>query len=182
MATANKTRYAILGVLTVSDSSGYDIKKYCDGILSHFWHENYGHLYPVLRQMLAEGVIELAGQDPSSRKVLYRITTKGRDEFREWLLQPAEYRPARSEFLLKLSFSAGLPAGRTLAMIAEYRKMHEERLEQYLAMEQYLLRDGRASADPHTPFVLAPLKYGIASARAVVGWCDEVTSMLREAE
>ncbi len=51
MATTNKSRYALLGVLCMKPGSGYDIKKFCDKTISHFWNENYGHIYPVLKQL-----------------------------------------------------------------------------------------------------------------------------------
>ena len=57
MAKVNKTKYAILGVLSLKPGSVYDIKKFCDKGISYFWNENFGHIYPVLKQMEAEGVI-----------------------------------------------------------------------------------------------------------------------------
>ena len=53
----NKTKYAILGVLDTFPGSGYDIKKYCDKSISYFWNENFGHIYPVLKQMENEGLV-----------------------------------------------------------------------------------------------------------------------------
>ena len=42
----NKSRFAILGILNIQPSSGYDIKKYCDTVISGIWNENFGHIYP----------------------------------------------------------------------------------------------------------------------------------------
>lgn len=57
MANVNKTRFAILGILNNMPGSGYDIKKNCDTGIAYFWNENFGHIYPVLKQMERDGVI-----------------------------------------------------------------------------------------------------------------------------
>jgi len=179
MATKNRTRYAILGVLTVSDCTGYDIKKYCDRILSHFWNENFGHIYPVLKQLLAEGAIGKAADDESSRKKTYKISPKGREEFLHWLMEPPEYQPARSEFLLKLSFSNNLAKENTVQMIEDYRKLHLANLEKYREMEEYLCKDDKAPMlRSQIIYVQAPLRYGILSSETVIKWCDEIIAML----
>lgn len=181
MAIRNKTRYAIMGVLTVKNCSGYDIKKYCDRILTHFWNENFGHLYPVLKQLLSEGVIVKSDDASDSRKIIYSISEKGRQEFMEWLMKSPEYQPARSEFLLKLSFSNIQPIENTIQMIMDYRKMHLERLDKYLDMEKFLQEDASISGHSQKPYIKAPLRYGILSTRAVIEWCDEVVAMLNQA-
>ncbi|MDS0525904.1 PadR family transcriptional regulator [Clostridium sp. SHJSY1] len=57
MAKTNKTKYALLGALSLMSGSGYDIKKFCDSSIGHFWNENYGHIYPVLQKMEQEELI-----------------------------------------------------------------------------------------------------------------------------
>ena len=51
MAKINKTKYALLGVLSIMSGSGYDIKKFCDSSIGYFWNENYGHIYPMLQRL-----------------------------------------------------------------------------------------------------------------------------------
>jgi DNA-binding PadR family transcriptional regulator len=55
MAAKNKTRYAILGVLNLKPASGYDIKKFCDRTISHFWNENFGHILSCIKPVQKEG-------------------------------------------------------------------------------------------------------------------------------
>jgi PadR family transcriptional regulator, regulatory protein AphA len=99
MPKINKTLYAILGVLSIKPGSGYDIKKFCDKGISHFWNENFGHIYPVLQSMYSNGLITkevIMGEGKPSRNV-YQITQKGRDVLRDWLMKPIEKTPIRSE-------------------------------------------------------------------------------------
>jgi DNA-binding PadR family transcriptional regulator len=109
MAIKNKTRYAILGVLSIKPCSGYDIKKFCDKTISHFWNENFGHIYPILKKMLAEKLICLKESSVNDRRKQYLITEEGKLAFREWLVQAPQIPSPRSELLLKLSFGNYMP-------------------------------------------------------------------------
>lgn len=56
MAKENKSRYALLGVLSVCPGSGYDIKKFMEQSTGYFWSESYGQIYPLLKQLEQEGL------------------------------------------------------------------------------------------------------------------------------
>ncbi len=181
MAMKNKTRYAILGILTLSDCTGYDIKKYCDRIISHFWHENYGHIYPVLNRLVKEGAVLQVEMQEGSRRKVYRIADAGRKEFMDWLALAPETQPPRSEFLLKLSFSNNMPKEGVLRLLSEYRQTHADKLQKYREMEEYLTQKGADTILNGKSFcALAPLRYGVLSAEAAVRWCDEMTEALKD--
>jgi DNA-binding PadR family transcriptional regulator len=112
MAVANKAKYAILGSLSLMPMSGYDIKKFSDGSIAHFWNENYARIYPVLKQMEKEGLVikETMHTEGRPSRNLYSITGKGRSQLDLWLLQPVEDIRPREELLLKLFFSENVPA------------------------------------------------------------------------
>ena len=55
MAKANKSRYAILGMLALEAASGYQIKKEMEESTSNFWHESYGQIYPILKLLTENG-------------------------------------------------------------------------------------------------------------------------------
>ena len=177
MAAKNKTRYAILGVLSIKSCSGYDIKKFCDQTISHFWHENYGHIYPVLGQLAEKGLIEPVG-DAEDRRKAYRITETGLDEFHGWLSEPVEIQPPRSELLLKIFFSEHTPNDHVIGLIRETRERHASKLRQYRHMEDAFIHDEQAKTDPNYPHLLAPLRYGIIASEAMIRWCDETIERL----
>ncbi len=106
MPRENKTRYALLGMLTYKPMSGYDMKKMSDHSIGHFWNENYGNIYPVLKTMEAEGLVVMSregGEDSPAKKV-YTITQQGRKEFESWLKRPALSSKLRDELLLQIFF------------------------------------------------------------------------------
>jgi DNA-binding PadR family transcriptional regulator len=153
--------------------SGYDIKKFCDKTISHFWNENFGHIYPVLSQLQKEGLISLSGSVDGGKRKIYEITDKGRKEFCEWLIQPFEPQPPRSEMLLKLSFGNYIPKENVIEMIKDVKKRHESKLKEYKQFEESFLYDENAKKHPQYAYWLAPLRYGIIASEAVLKWCEE---------
>lgn len=178
MAIKNKTRYAILGVLCIKPCSGYDIKKFCDQSISHFWNENFGHIYPVLKQLLEEEMISLTNSDADGRRKLYCITEKGRQEFTNWLVEAPQLQPPRSELLLKLSFGNHMQKENVINMLVEVKERNSTNLEQYRLIETGYLANEAAKKDPAFPYWLASLRYGIMSADTAVCWAEDTIQLL----
>ena len=51
MPRKSSSNYAILGLLAIEPMSGYDIRKFVREVLSNFWNESYGSIYPVLAEL-----------------------------------------------------------------------------------------------------------------------------------
>ncbi len=178
MALKNRSMYAILGILNLAPSTGYDIKKYSDKVLSGFWNENFGHIYPTLQKMLEEGMIEVCSKEGNDKKIRYAITGKGRHEYEAWLLADTVQQPARSEFLLKLLFSSSLPREKVVGMLEDYKVLHEKNVGKYLEMQKDLTTSVPISKE-RIPFINAVLRRGILSGEAVIRWCDETIGEMR---
>ncbi|HEX3045480.1 MAG TPA: PadR family transcriptional regulator [Bacillota bacterium] len=181
MPKINKTRYAILGVLNLKPCSGYDIKKFCDQGIAYFWNENFGHIYPVLKQMEQEGLITKEVEENEGRppRHVYSITPKGQAELTRWLLLPVEPAPARLELLLKLYFAKSIPREKTLEQLAQVREKHRKRLNQMRQMEQGFISNEAARNDEGYPYWLAILRYGIYDAEFRLKWLDETMEMIK---
>ena len=177
MAMKNNTKFAFLGILSISPGSGYDIKKYCDTVISNVWHENYGHIYPVLNSMLEEGVIRRQDEENTERKKMYEITDKGREEFLVWLCEPAGYAPVRSEFMLKFLFSSSLPRENILKMIEEYRTRHEKKYNELMKTQKELEGETKFISPERKRYLKATIRYGIVSCEAAIKWCVEAADM-----
>jgi PadR family transcriptional regulator, regulatory protein AphA len=179
MPEKNKTKYAILGVLNLRPGSGYDIKKFCDKTISHYWNENFGNIYPMLSQLENEGLIEQECAGSDTRRKCYSITDSGKAELCQWLEQPVEYRPARSELLLKVSFAGLMPGDKVIEMLESVRKKYVSELKQYKVLEASYINDEDAAKHPQFPYWLAPLRYGIESAAMTIKWCEETMASLK---
>lgn len=179
MANPNKTQYAILGILSIAPGSGYDIKKYCDTVISNIWNENFGHIYPVLKNMSEKGLITPVKVEPSTRKKVYQITQLGREEFLSWLLQPTSVTPVRSEFMLKFLFSSNLPNETIIQMVEAYKMHHVVKYKTLSQTEKELEQGIEQIHKEREAYLKASLRYGILSASAAISWCDEVIQMLQ---
>ena len=80
MAKENTTIYIILGLLTHEELSGYDIKKIIDSSIGNFWEVGYGQIYPTLKVIEKEGLVERKNeiQSKGPERITYTITDKGR--------------------------------------------------------------------------------------------------------
>lgn len=180
MAMVNKTKYALLGILSISPMSGYDIKKFSDRSISYFWNENYAHIYPVLKDMEIAGLVvkKTAQTEGRPPKNIYSITDMGRKELQEWLLQPAEeYRP-RIELLLKLFFSSNVPVENLIEKVADEKEKHKKFIEEYIKIENNLKTDERIKNQKGLPLWLATVNFGLCESEAIIKWCDETLESL----
>jgi len=85
------TAYAVLGLLSFGrELSGYDIKKWADASLRHFyWAPAISHIYRELQRLEQLGLVEghEAPQDGLRNKRMYRITASGRAAVTAWLVE-----------------------------------------------------------------------------------------------
>lgn len=183
MPRDNKTRYALLGVLAAGPASGYDIKKFCDKSIAHFWNENYGHIYPVLKELEGEELIvgETMNREGRPPRTVCHITEKGREELKRWLMQPVELAPVRHELLLKLIFAGNAPPDSIIGKIHESRRLHSEHLEGYKSLEQVYASHRELVTNPDYPYWISALRYGIMDAEFRIRWCDETLERLEKA-
>jgi len=158
--------------------SGYDLKRFVDESVRHFWTESFGQIYPILRRLESEGLVERqAGEFTSAReRIVYSITPSGRDALSRWVAEPARFEIGRVEILLKLFFARNGPPGTAESLLRVYRAELQERLSRYSAIEQRLQTERSTFAD--LPYWLATLSYGKHVSRALVDWCDESLAAL----
>ena len=177
----SRTRFAVLGALTLGPRSGYGLRQLIDGSFGNFWRESYGQLYPVLRALVADGLAESEAPGAGTgERARYRITPPGRAELRRWLDEPAAEEVPRVEVLLKLFFAADLSPERRAAHVRRHvgrcRALHEARLARYAAIEARLAE--QHAEHPGRPYWLATVRYGQHASRAALAWCDETLAAL----
>lgn len=173
MALTNKSIFAILGILNIAPSTGYDIKKYCDNVLSGFWNENFGHIYPTLKKMTEDGYIEIIPGEEGDKKICYGITSKGKECLNTWLVEESTPSPVRSEFMLKLIFSADLPNEQIRLMLEKYKQEHIQKKYAYEKLLKELEIGLKDVSDRRQIFLKSVLRRGLLSAEATCMWCDE---------
>jgi DNA-binding PadR family transcriptional regulator len=179
MAKENKSRYALLGALSLCPGSGYDIKKLLEQSTSYFWSESYGQIYPLLKQLEQEGAVthHTEKQEGKPERYVYALTDQGRGELQRWLTEPVERAVERNELLLKLFFGRVNPVPVALQQVEAYRTLQEGLLRTYAEIETRLRGDLAQQEELFYP--LLTVRYGIYRCRALVAWCDETLETLR---
>jgi PadR family transcriptional regulator AphA len=166
MSSGSTVTPVILGLLSSRPRSGYEIKAIVDRSTRFFWAASYGQIYPELRRLEGEGLIE--GEDaPNGDRPLrvYQLTASGRVALEEWLLGRETTIELRDESLLLLFFADALPHEQALNLLQGRRRGHEAILEALRAIDSLPGTD--------TPFVDLVLRWGIAFNEWGARWCKE---------
>jgi PadR family transcriptional regulator, regulatory protein AphA len=180
MSKENKSRYALLGMLSLSPMSGYDLKKATDVSIGHFWQENYAQIYPMLKQLTKEGLTtsHVEKQEGKPDRHVYTLTDKGLEELQRWLAEPVDYQIYRNELLLKLFFGEQT----TLPVSTEHIQKYREKQVQLLHVLEEIEVDfqERWGDNPSAPYWLITMSYGKHNAQAIIAWCDEALAVLEK--
>jgi len=112
-------RTLCLGVLSMGDASGYEIKKKLEGPFHYFYDASFGSIYPALSRLQAQGLVVGAAQAQEKRpdKKVYSLTTEGRLALVRDLAQDPAPDRLRSEFIVAMRFAHLLPPRRVAEMI-----------------------------------------------------------------
>jgi PadR family transcriptional regulator AphA len=170
------TEFAVLGLLSYGERSGYDLKKSIEAGVGYVWTAAKSQVYAVLPRLVAGGFAtsQRVTQDRRPDKQVYRISKKGEQAFLDWLEEPVdEASGARSPFLLKVFFGA--------KMSKEALAGHIERKREHVARElaEYREIEDRIRDDARSYYGYVTLRWGLAESRAWIRWADEI---LRELE
>jgi PadR family transcriptional regulator, regulatory protein AphA len=179
MAKENKSKYAVLGALSICPGSGYDIKKLMEQSTSNFWNESYGQIYPILKQLIEEGLAtsQAEKQEGKPERYVYTLTERGTEELQRWLTEPVEYVVERNELLLKLYFGAHIPREKNIEHVRTFQQLQTQLLRKYENIELYL-QAGLVSA-PELLYPLLTLRYGKHRCQALLAWCEETLATLQ---
>jgi PadR family transcriptional regulator AphA len=165
------TAYVILGMVSRTARSGYEIKAAVDESTRFFWAASYGQIYPELKRLSEAGLVEGADAPRGQRKrTVYAITEAGMAALKDWLRRPPQPSEMREEGLLKLFFSGVLPREDALATL---RAMRERRQE--LAARLHELEPEALEKDP---FSLMVLQGGIEYNQWFADWCERMEARL----
>ena len=193
MSRDNKTRYALLGMLTYKPMSGYDMKKMSDHSIGHFWNENYGNIYPVLKKIEAESLVTMTReeQDGTPTRKVYTITEEGRSAFSRWLTRPPEPAILREELLLQVFFGQWTnPELITAKIRAEDERCRtiigelegiRDRLDSCEEINE-VPEEARPVLEEGTPYWRHTVDFGLHHYSGIRDWCAETIKALEEKE
>jgi len=99
--------HAILAFIEFEPMSGYDLKKFFDVSVAHFWSATQSHIYKSLEGLEKKGwaAAHTIQQEGKPNRKVYQITNEGRAELRRWLVTPLPMEPVRDSCLIQIFFS-----------------------------------------------------------------------------
>lgn len=187
-------RNAILALLTVEPMTGYDLLKQFEASVGHVWHAPDSQIYPALRAMEKDGLLQ--GEDVTwgqrGTKRRYAITEAGRTAFREWMDTPLDYPRDRDPVHLKAAYfewaSPDAAREQLRAHIAHYSARLEQWQEKIVEIEagtSGMLQKRLATVPaPQHERTVAFKRYTyegmIARAEAEIAWARRGLALLEE--
>ncbi|WP_375386404.1 PadR family transcriptional regulator [uncultured Microbacterium sp.] len=127
-------RYALLALLRVGPLSGYDLQKEFTLSVGHVWHAPDSQIYPELRKMQLDGLIEGEEQTRGVRGVrrVYHVTDAGEAAYLDWLESPLDYQRVRDPAHLRAAYlESATPEGARRFLQAHIAQWESE-LEQWV--------------------------------------------------
>lgn len=158
-------RTLCLGLLTLREASGYEIKKAFESDLAPFYEASFGSIYPALGRLTQEGLVSCTEQAQEKRpdKKVYRITASGRLAFLDALAEAPGRDRVRSDFLATLLFADLMPARHLAALI-------DARLVSHRSAAQGLRRELAGDLAPGRRFVIG---HALALYEAAIAYVEE---------
>ena len=168
------TEFAVLGLLTFGERSGYELDKLTQRSIGYFWRPAKSKIYAILPRLVERGLAEsmIVAQEKRPDKQLYRITREGERALRAWLDSPKPVaRVARDGLLLKLFFGGHAGLGSLSKHVVERKRLATVKLAELEEIERTIDRDADF-------FPYLTLLHGLENTRAPITWADHVLKLL----
>jgi len=175
--------HAILAMLDYQPMSGYDLKKFFDMSVAHFWSATQSHIYKALSGLEQKSWVEKRAipQEGRPNRNEYSITEAGRLQLRGWLTAPLPLDQVRHSWLIQIFFSH-FSTNEEIAALIETR-IHEmrARLEIYKTVAQAAIDQNAAEFGIERLRLLwqTTLDYGIAYYQFELDWHAKMLDRIR---
>ncbi len=114
--------FAILGLLSWREMSGYDLKKLFEESVALYWSGNNNEIYRSLVDLRDRGLVsvDVQPQEKLPARKVYAITEQGRAELANWAASAPELPQRRHALLLQLAWADSLSPARLDGLLAQY--------------------------------------------------------------
>lgn len=136
-----KSEDIVLGILSETSASGYEIKQKFSTIFANFYNASFGSVYPILHVLEKQEkiTVELIFQEGKPNKKVYSITERGRKAFKQYLYSNIEQEKIKWDFMVRLFYADALSIADQQILVKKEIKTREieiSKLEQ-LKKEQW---------------------------------------------
>ncbi|MFG6493110.1 PadR family transcriptional regulator [Microbacterium sp. P03] len=126
-------RYALLALLRVGPLSGYDLQKQFSLSVGHVWHAPDSQIYPELRKMETEGLVEGEEQARGERgtRRVYHVTDAGEQAYLAWMRSSLDYQRVRDPAHLRAAYLESTTPDAARAFLRGHIAQWESELDQW---------------------------------------------------
>src|SRR3989338_9569983 len=173
----NKTKYAVLGMLSFEPKSGYEISQSIKNSTAFFWSESDGQIYPILKKLHKENLVTLNVEKISGKhdKKIYSITGDGKKILTDWLEKTPTTFNLRNEFLLQFFFGRNISKKKNIEKIKEYQAMLKRQLKLFDSFEPEIYKTSK-----NPDYLILSLAYVQQSMKAEIAWCNYAIQSLEK--
>ena len=159
---------------------GYELRKRLTGLLGAFRAFSYGSLYPALRRMQADGLIDENAAPEGTVKLrrarrVYELTDEGKKRFAELVADTGPQNYTDDGFGVHLAFFNRTPAEARMRILEGRRRQVEERRE---GLREAIARASN-SLDRYTKQLH---QLGLESSEREVKWLNDLIAAERVAQ
>lgn len=176
-------RYAVMGLLSGEEMSGYDLTQQFTMKVSHFWNAHHTQIYRELQKLEVEGLVShrvIEQQDRPDKK-LYKITTAGLSELFTWLSEAPKPPKMKNEALLRVSLFHLIPPAQAIAFLEQSRGEHAQILRLMEALGGEYVGETQEPI-PEKVGEYLTLDFGMRFMRAWIEWCEFAIGVFRRLE
>lgn len=179
-------KHALLGILTISPMTGYQLKQFFDASVQHIWNAELSQIYPTLKQMEAERLVRktVEIQDARPNRKVYHITPEGRAELRRWLRESPPATSIRDPFLIRVFFGAEIPQEDLLILFRRQMEEHQKQLAFAGTVLRQRIRKGVEELGNKRSGLFWSLTLDLAMRfrKAYIEWCERAIEAIERGE
>ncbi|AXV37506.1 MAG: hypothetical protein CIT01_04485 [Methanobacterium sp. BRmetb2] len=180
--------YAMLGILTYSPMTGYNLKKVFDTSISQVWAASLSQIYRELSDLENKGYVSsnIQKQEDRPDKRIYNITREGRDAFLEWLKDSPEKISSvkRDAFMLRIFFGSNLEKKELLKQLQRFISQKNDHLNKLNEIEKnFSICSSEFSVESPKKeelFWHFTIKRGKMTLKTLIKWAEECIKELEE--
>jgi len=162
-----------LGLLSLDEACGYDLKKNFESLFKHFFAAGYGSIYPALANLAQAGLVECREVPQNGRpaRKVYEITDSGRKHFQDILGRTNPTHKLRSDFLAMMYFADQLEGNRLQLLL-------DRRISEFYDAADHIERLTELRSTDTSAGARFVAGFGKAIAQAAASYIEENRHML----
>lgn len=176
--------HGILGFLSYTSMTGYDLSKAFDSSVKFFWYAQASHIYLELTKLEQKNFVscEQIIQTDKPNKKLYTITDDGKKEFLGWL--SAENKETskgmKNAFLMKVFFCGNKTPQESIQILKSFRDDCQSYLLEMQSIPQSIMSYGELVEPYQTLYWRFAADFGDSYMKMCSDWAARCICSLKE--